>query len=341
MRLDRESYPLLAHSLVRARPERVQAFVAGYTQLADDVAIAGTRGAESVRAHANLVHQVADWEEDDEARGMAEQAVLSPLELSRIHDGIRRVLARVDEPAEVVRTLRSALDAELTLPALSQRGLQRCLARFDRLVALAGPGFALFSEAQLIATHLDGDKAARVRLDALDWRDDLERGCVGLLRVGIEACLPLIDGERRGIHIGIPLSRAVNDLLRLHEADLRGAQDANSHEPLETKLPAAATYPFVPAGRMHKHGAAFAGVRDHGEGIGPLGWAIGDELLKLIDAVEARVDSAGAHKILLIELSQNLRAAHQADAAVVGCFEWMSYEADDVRNWLVSVSEED
>ena len=91
---------------------------------------------------------------------------------------------------------------------------------------------------------------------------------------------------------------------------------------------------------MHKHGAAFAGVRDHGEGIGPLGWAMGNELRTLIDAVEGRVDAAGAHKHLLIELSQSLRAAHQADAAIIGCFEWMTYEADDVRNWLVSVPDE-
>ncbi len=332
----------LAHSLVAARADRVRDFVQAYSQLAVTVAARPIKAAARVAAARRLLLLLSTWDQDDHRAELTDMVELIGDDLERVRAGFRNALEYLDlvddtDRINVEAALRGALEKVEPIPRVWARRLNRCIRRLQRLRELDGPAIILRNEVVLIARQLTDWRIPPAAYEESPlW---LDGGCEGLLRLGTEACLLRDESGSKGVDLGLGCSHVAGDLLALRRADLDRLVDASTTGPdgpaLENVVQAVAAFPFVPSGRMHELGPSFVAVRNHGEGIGPIGWAAGEDVRIVADAYAEQ----GSKE--LARVGENVRRLYRDGAAVLGCLELMSPESDGHRNWLVSADDPD
>lgn len=318
----RANYPVLSHTLVPARRERIVRFVDAYGEMASVVSEHGR--AKASEAQEALVALLDAWVVEDfeaqQPRPLSEESAASLKSAFQLALQHTEVLNDDDEDERRHRSvvearLRSAIENLEPLPANAVRRLRRSARRLHRLVELEGPAVILANEAVLLAMAL---VAWKTRPDAGPTPISWTRGCDGLLWHGLRMCIALEDDASiRDLGLG-----PRQDLWTRLDISVDACDRAlQAQEPLEVQIPAIATYPFVPRDRVHALGAAFPTVRDHGEITSPIGWASGDAVAELADAYREIGEEEVADRV----------AVHEA---VIGCIEWMDYEGDGRRDWL-------
>ena len=330
-----ENYPLLGHALVAANTLRLQAFVEGYAQFAEGTFNADSTAEESYTLLQDLFYS---WEVEDHTHALADVVTLAGEAEGRTKRALKSVLDYLGEDASMrssILILTGALTETLTLPRVRHVQLQRCLQRFQRVLQLRGPGFVLFREAEFIATQLEGWKQAPERV-AHTWCE----GSSFLLLDGLLGCMLRDERGIRGAHLGLPLSPRIHDLLPMEQGGWQQVLEHSLSQSLETHCAAVAAFPFVPRGRFHTRGPLFSLVPDHGEGTGPIGWALGEELSELKTAYEALARKHPEQAAQLREIANQIERVQERGEAVLGCLELMTYEGDGQRNWLVHPNED-
>ncbi|UJR81567.1 hypothetical protein [Sandaracinus amylolyticus] len=325
---------ILAHTLVAADPERVRAFVTGYGAMARAVARGGTEAAASGEAQSSLWRLLSTWSVQDHARQVADRVEVAGDGWRVIERGLRDALEQLDyvddlEREDVERTLRGALGGVGMIPRATQHALEESVERLARMRELGGPAIFLGNEAVLLARKLEGWRSPPPPWDETpDW----SRGCAGLLRVGLEACLRDGPSGRDVVELGL----GVSDVAELLGVDVGQLDAASREDALETLVPALGAAPLVPRGRVHALGPTFLAVRDHGEGIGPIGWAAGDDLGALVTEYNALAREHRRRYGPLERVAGALSEARRCGDAVVGCIEVLPPESEGHRNWLVA-----
>ncbi len=330
-----ENYPVLSHTLVQARPERI----VGFRDLYRAMARARRQGAGEPEQRA-LVEQLDVWRLADHHAEMRDLIVPSTADRREILAGLERALTTLEEVndgefmglehAEIKGRLLRAKSSRLELPASSLRRLRESMQRHDRLEELNGPIVILLNECALAARHLeDWRTPPAVTRPTISW----DHGCESLLFQGLRLCVTCTP-DGRTIELGIGPSRAVEHILAIEPSylsDVLDTWEGRDGPPLERRIHAIGTYPLVPTNRVHDEGPAFEDVRDHAEGIGPLGWSVGSDVSHLAAAFEMLAQQHEAQGEELRAVAQRLAGV----SAVVGCLELMTYEGDGDRTWLV------
>jgi hypothetical protein len=339
--------PLLAHSLVAAHSDRVSAFAARYAEMARRVSATGPDSPESSNAQLEIMRMISVWNRLDREAELDDMVELVGDVRVTTQRGLQRALHYTDlldddERDQVEPILRSSLEVLAPMPRAFIRILQRCIARLHRLEELQAPTILLANEGRLISRALSNWKTPPPLWEGpVDWTN----GCTRLLWFGTKAMTIAEPSGRRGADLGLGRTRAVDELLGLaddvYDRLLDPMHAGPDGPPLESVEPRTGAYPLVPVRRFHDLGPAFLEVRDHDEMVGPIGWADGDELVRLAEGYVDLARRHPSHERSLARVATNLRTAHDAQHAVLGCLELLTYESDGARRWLVDQYDED
>jgi hypothetical protein len=332
---------IVAHSLIAAHGDRVQELARLYDSFERAMAQSGAADREARDVHHRLSARIAEWMTTDLE---AERRDIIPLpadEREAMQREIARAIPRAEREADglpasapehvVVRLLRefhASLPA--TLPRASLVRFRRSAARLKRFEELDAPAFCLGNEARILVVALESATAPTALRDvAFDPSDRFERTFIW----GLEACAILHPGAAGAVDLGLGTSAAVAALLGgsgedFHDLNERWVQSAAPSHPF-------ARYPYIPHGRFCAVSST-SPVRCDLESTGPIGWAAGDDVARLARDLCAIADQKPAFAAELRAVGGRLDSVAQRGEAVIGWVEYLPFESDGNRQWLVA-----
>jgi hypothetical protein len=330
---------IVAHTLVAAHADRVQALARLWDSLERAVANGGVQVDVTRDAHQHLCAQVDSWMVADLEAERRDMVALAEDERARMRRDTARAIAHAEVEARgllptarehgIVHALQQIHDSfPVALPRATLVRFRRSAARLARIEALDGPAFLLGGEAGVM---LGAFELATVPLAPADFAFNPSDGFHGRLIWGLRACVVREPGATGGVDLGLGASTAVAELLGIGGEDL----DELYNDWLETAEVSHpfARYPFVARGRLCRVSPTRL-VRADLESTGPVGWADDDDVARLGDALLAIGEERGAIARELGAASRRVHAAAERGHAVIGLIEYLPREAEGQRNWL-------